>query len=168
MRDNADVAFADRAPVSDPGDWEPPAVRADALLMTWAMMLLGHVLGAALATFALVGGSPDRSGSAVAAFWAVLVLGVAGGGVAWQGLGVTRQVRRAEQRGRVPTVPMVQPIVLAVGVALLAVGVAVIVIAQWGAGGVLPAVGGELVFVALALRTQRYLDDARAAARPWR
>lgn len=158
------VAPADLEP--DPGAWHAPAVRAEALLLTWTMMLVGHVLVTALATFALLGGSPDRSGAALAAFCAVLVLGVAGGGVAWRGLRVTTHVRRAERRGSAPETPTPQPIVLAVGVALLALGVAVIVMVQWGAGGVLPAVGGELVFVPLALRTQHYLEDARAAAGP--
>lgn len=153
-------------PPAEPARWQAPPVRAEALLVTWAMMLLGHGLVGVLAVVALAGGSRDHSGTALAAFWTMALLGLAGGAVAWHGVRVTGAVRRAERAGQVPAPPAPAPLALAVGIALLGIGVTVIVIAMWGAGGVLPAAGGELVFVPLAVRTQRYLDDARAAAPP--
>lgn len=152
----------------DESSWTAPPVRGDALLLTWGMMLLGHVLVGVLAVFALAGGARDHSAASVVSFWVLLTLGVAGGYVASCGLRVTLTVRRAERQNRAPEAPSPSLLVLAVGVALLAVSLAVIVLVQWGAGGVLPAVGGELVFMPLAMRTERYLQDARAAALPWR
>lgn len=162
------MADADPPWASGPSRWQAPPVRADALVLTWAMLLLGHVLVAVLSGYALAGGTRDRTSVTLAAFWVVLILGVVGGAVAAHGLRVTLAVRRAEQAERVPSPPGPAPIVPATGVALLAVGLAVIAVVLWQAAVVLPAVAGELVFVPLALRTQHYADDARDAAPPWR
>lgn len=162
------VVPADRARTPDPGSWQAPPIRAEALVLTWAVMVFGHAVVAALAVFALAGGASDRSDAAIAAFCAILTLGVAGALVGWHGLAVTLSVRRAEAAGRTPRPRSPTPLVAAGGLALLAGGVAIILVSQWSAAGALPAVGGELAFVPLAVRTQRYLDDARAAALPWR
>lgn len=166
LRKNGGVSTAEHFADREPEGWEPPPVRAEALLWTWSMMLLGHVLVTLLAIFALVGGSPDRTGTALIASLAVLVLGLVGGALAWRGLSVTRTVRRAERAGARPRPPHPSLLVLAGGLAVLAVGIAVIVVVQWGAAAILPTVGGELVFLPLALRTQRYAEDVAGAMPP--
>lgn len=152
----------------DPLPWEAPAVRSEALVLSWGVMGFGHVLVALIGAFAVAGGTPDRSGAALAACWSALVLGAVGAAVAGQGLRLTLSVRRAERDRRPPATPVPQPLVLAAAAVALAVGVGVIVIGQWRAGGILPVVAGELVFIPLALRTQHYLDDVRESALPWR
>ena len=152
----------------DPLPWKAPAVRSEALVLSWAMMTLGHVLVALIAAFAVAGGTPDRSGAVLAACLSALVLGGVGALVAWHGLRLTVSGRRAERDRRPPATPVPQPLVPAIAAVVLAVGLGIIVVAQWGAGGILPAVAGELVFIPLALRTQHYLDDVRESALPWR
>lgn len=126
-------------------------------MATWAMLLAGHVLGVALAAWALTMRGTTGTASRLATILALLVLGGCGAVMAAYGLRVVVALRRP-QSGAAPP-PGSAPLAFAWLLVLAAVGMAVIALVGWGTAGVLPAVAGEFVFVPLAMRTRQYAED---------
>ena len=164
-----------RTPVpADPDDEDGrsaaihPTARGDSIIATWGLLALGHVVEGSFGLWALGwGGLRDRYDDptpAVAAVVVITVLGWAGAAVTVRMLRTAFEARQSIEGGRAPARTWPPPIVLTSMFVLFAVAAGVLAVFGWQAVGVFPAVAIELMQLPLAMRTERLLADASAAA----
>ena len=147
-----------------------PSARADSVVATWGLLILGHVVEACFGVWALGWGGLQRRyddpAPAITAVVVITILGWTGTAVTWRMLRTALDARQALDHGRPPARGWPPPIVLTSLFVLFAVVAGVVAVFGWQAVGVFPAVAIELMQIPLALRTERLLRDADAGAGP--
>ncbi len=147
-------------PYGEPPD---PSIRGDSIVVTWGMLGFGHLLGAVVSTIALLTGAPrgasDSPSGRTVILVVIAVLGTAGALVAFSILRYAARVRLAQARGRPIPHMTTGPLAMTSTFVLIALAVTFGAVILFGAYGVLPFTASALVFIPLAMRTERLIRD---------